>query len=232
VLLAMIAGVAVLFNAFLVVTYIAHFTPIMAEQAHSYFRYNTQLSLLVMLGLLVLFRTPVAQWATRHADAARYARGAMVVGVVLLPFALVPALRFDLDPPQRVVWQLGHDVAQHVSDTDRLAVVVPGDTDDSVGSMLRGVMLFTPPARPRLELRTETNADPATMSALVHAGYRLALVSCTLPGLSDVPPHVAALLRYGDDGWKAEATWPYPPSLVHQKFTALLARGPLCATSG
>ena len=32
-----------LYNGFLIVTYVAHFSPLMSEEAHSYFRYNTHL---------------------------------------------------------------------------------------------------------------------------------------------------------------------------------------------
>lgn len=231
VLLMLIAGTTVLFNAFLVFTYIAHFPPPMAAQAHSYFRYATQLSLLVMLGLVVMLRPMVAGWVSRLGDRVRPARCAAVGLILLLPLALVPALRFDLEAPQPVVWQLGHQVAARIAPDAHLAIVVPGDTDDAVGSMLRGVLLFTPPARPLLDLRTETTADPATLAALAASGYRLALVSCTPSGLADVPAHVAALLRYGADGWRPLATWPYPASLRQQHFTALLGQAPLCAAA-
>lgn len=231
VLLMMAAGVTVLFNAFLVFTYIAHFPPPMAVQAHSYFRYATQLSLLVMLGLVVMLRPMVAQWVSRLGDRIRHARCAAVGLILVLPPVLVPALRFDLEPPQPVVWQLGHQVAKQIAPNARLAIVVPADTDDAVGSMLRGVLLFTPPARPFLDLKTETTADPATLAALAASGYGLALVSCTPAGLQDVPTHVAALLQYGADGWRAVAIWPYPASLRHQRFTALLAQAPLCAAA-
>ena len=65
-------------------------------------------------------------------------------------------LRFDLDPPQPLLWDLGHQVARRVRPGDRLALLVPGDVNDSVGSMLRGVILFTPPRRPELDIATKT----------------------------------------------------------------------------
>jgi len=49
--LAFNAAVFVLYNGFLIVTYIAHFSAEMAAEAHSYFRYNTHLSLVLMLSL-------------------------------------------------------------------------------------------------------------------------------------------------------------------------------------
>jgi hypothetical protein len=228
VLLAMALGVTLLFNGFLVFTYIAHFPPVMAQQAHSYFRYASQMSLVVMLGLVVMLRPVAVRWVAVLGDRVRYARAAAIGLILVLPIVLVPELRFDLEAPQPVVWDLGHQVAARIAPDARLAIVVPGDTDDAVGSMVRGVLLFTPPARPLLDLRTETTADPATLGALAAAGYRLALVSCTPEGLRDVPAGVAALLRYSDGAWRPEATWPYPESLRHRRFTALLTGAPFC----
>jgi hypothetical protein len=228
--LLMIAGTTLGFNAFLVVTYIAHFDPVMAAQAHSYFRYSTQLSLAMMLGLILVARPFAALWLAT-ARQARHLATASVVLILALPLALVPMLRFDLEAPQPALWTLGHQVAALVSPNDRLALLVPGDTDDSVGSMLRGVLLFTPPARPGLDLRTETAANPATLAAVAAAGYRLALVSCTPEGMPGVPAHVAALLRLDNGDWRMLANWPYPAGLARQHFAGLLARAPLCATS-
>ena len=227
--LGLIAGTIVLFNGFLLFTYVAHFPPYDAVQAHSYFRYETQVSLLVMLGLTLALREFVARWLAQHRRPARYAA---VVAVALLlagPVAAAPLLRFDLDAPQPALWQLGHAAAAFVRPGDRLALLLPGDEDDSVGSLLRGVLLFTPPRRPGLDLRTETGAAPAALQAVAAAGYRLALVSCTPPGMAGVPAGVAALLRDTPDGWQPMQTWPWPEALRRQKFAALLARAPLCA---
>ena len=121
--------------------------------------------------------------------------------------------------------------AHYIAPGDRLALLVPGDTDNSVGSMLRGVLMFTPPARPGLDVATETKADAATLAASAAAGYRLALIRCTPGGIDGVPAHVAALLRYDGGGWRVVDSWPYPPTLRHQHFAGLLARGPLCASA-
>jgi hypothetical protein len=229
--LGMIVGITVLFNGFLVFTYIAHFPPDMAAQAHSYFRYSTQLSLLVMLGLVVAFRPAVTTFLARQGRLGPRAGVAAIVMVVALPVVLLRPLRFDLDPPQPALWQLGHQVAHYIAPGDRLALLVPGDTDDSVGSMLRGVLMFTPPARSAIDVETKTKADAATLVASVAAGYRLALISCTPAGLDGVPAHVAALLRYDGAGWHVVNSWPYPPALRRQHFAGLLARGPLCASA-
>jgi hypothetical protein len=229
-LLGMITGTVVGFNVFLVVTYVGHFVPVMAMQAHSYFRYSSQLSLLMMLGLTVIFRPVAARWFATPGPRVRYVCGGTVTLVLVLPVAIVSMLRFDLDPPQPTLWHLGRAAARYVTPDDRVALLVPGDADDSVASMLRGVLMLTTRAPLGIDLKTEMKADPATLHALAVSGYHLALITCTPPGLAGVPPHVAAMLRYSDGNWTVLNTWPYPPGLARRRFTALLARAPLCAS--
>ncbi len=229
VLLGLTAGTIVLFNGFLVVTYVVHFPRDMAEDAHSYYRYMTQLSLAVILALAVTLRPIAAYWLARHEAYARFATAASVVLILAIPPAIAGMLRFDLDPPQPLIWRLGHQVARHVQPGDRLALLLPDDTDDSVGSMLRGVLLFTSPGHEDLDITTATKADAATLLADAKAGYTLAFISCTPHRIDDVPPGVAALLRRAGDGWQLVQAWPYPADIAQWRFTALLARGPLCA---
>ena len=152
-----------------------------------------------------------------------------IVLILAIPPAIAGMLRFDLDPPQPLIWHLGHQVAHHVQPGDRLALLLPDDTYDSVGSMLRGVLLFTSPRRPDLDITTATKADAATLLADAKAGYTLAFISCTPHGIDNVPPGVATLLRRTGDGWQLVQTWPYPTDIARWRFTALLARRPLCA---
>lgn len=228
-LLALIAGTTVLFNGFLLFTYIAHFPPGMARNAHSYFRYNSQLSLALMLGLLIALRPSVAAWLQPHLTRWRRAPAVPVVLILVLPIGGASLLRFDLDPPQPVLWDLGHAVSARLAPDTRLGLLVPGDVDDAVGSLLRGVIMFTPPVHPALEVQTRSTATAADMDALAKAGFTTALVSCTPADLPGVPAGVAALLRFAEGRWTPEASWPYPPDLRHQHFAGLLTAGPLCA---
>jgi hypothetical protein len=227
--LGLIAVVTILFNGFILATYVMHFPPEMALQAHSFFRYGTQLSLIVMLGLVIVVRPYAERIAGRLPQRARLARLGIVAATLLFPVVLAPLFRFDLTAPQPALWDLGHHVAADVNPHARLALLVPGDQDDAVGSMLRGVMLFTGPRRPGLDFRTEARADQATLDAAARAGYTLALVTCTPQGLAGVPSNVAALLALSPTGWQPIGTWPWPIGLERERFTALLARGPLCA---
>ena len=58
----MLAGTAFAYNAGLIVTYIVHFEGEMGIGAHSYFRYNTHLALLIEFALVVTIRKRVAPW--------------------------------------------------------------------------------------------------------------------------------------------------------------------------
>ena len=228
-LFGLIAGVILLFNGFLLFTYVAHFPPAWAVAAHSYARYEAQISLLVMLGLAVALRPYVARRMPANGGRGRYAGIVAVAAILVLPIVGMRMLRFDLDFPQPELWQLGHAVAEQLQSGDRLALVLPGDTDNSVGSMLRGVMLFTPPRRPGLDFHMATGSVASGLRDAMNAGYQLALVSCTPPGLVGVPAGVATLMRNTPEGWRAVLAWPWPSSITTRRFAALLARAPLCA---
>src|SRR6185295_9907145 len=100
-----------------------HFPAAWALGAHSYFRYNTQVSLLVMLGLVVGVRAWVAAWFTANRRRAAWAGRAAVVLVLLMPVAGAPLLRFDRDTPQTALRRLGNEAAAHLQPGDRLALL-------------------------------------------------------------------------------------------------------------
>ena len=225
----MIGGVIVLFNGFLLFTYVAHFPAEWALGAHSYFRYNTQVSLLLMLGLAVALRPWLVQWLAAHEQVARKGAATAVAAVLLLPVAGAPLLRFDRDAPQPELRRLGNAAATYLQPGDKLALLLPHDTDDSVGSYLRGVLLFTEPRRLGLDFRDETQLTPATLGTLAAAGYRLALITCAPPGFADAPPGDAALLRDTPTGWHTVQAWSRPEDITQRTFAGMLARGPLCA---
>jgi hypothetical protein len=228
-LLGMIAGVIVLFNGFLLFTYVAHFPAEWALGAHSFYRYNTQVSLLLMLGLVVALRPWLAQWLAARPAAARKGAPVAVAAALLFPVAGAPLLRFDRDTPQPELRRLGNAAAAYLQPGDRLALLLPQDTDGSIGSYLRGTLLFTEPRRLGLDFRIDTDVAPATLGTVAAAGYRWALVTCAPPGFADAPPGEAALLRYAADGWRTVQAWPWAEDIQSRPFAAMLARGPLCA---
>ncbi len=228
--LALIVGTAALYNGFLFFTYIAHFPPEMARNAHSYFRYSGHLSLLVMLGLTIWLRPWAEQAVARLGARARVAAGAAIVLALAFPVAIAPMLRFDLQVPQPTVFALGPRIAAHLPSDARLALLVPGDPFDATGSLVRGTLLFLEPRRPGLDVRTVNRADAETLSAAHRDGYGFALITCTPPNLGpDIPPGVAALLRRETVGWSLVDSWAWPADLSGQRFGALLEHSAFCA---
>ena len=241
--LSLIAGTILLFTGFLLFTYVAHFPPSWAVRAHSFFRYESQISLLVILALIEVLWPMAAVRLAVHGRRMRHAGVAAVLLILVLPLAIAPMLRFDLDTPQPELWRLGHAAAAYVQPGERLLLLLPGDADDAVGSMLRGVLLFTAPRRPGLDFRVDTHTlnthtlntgtGPAALQDAAAAGYQLALMTCTPPDLEGVPAGVAAMLRHTPDGWRVLQTWPWPWSnmIKTPHFAALLGHAPLCATT-
>jgi riboflavin transporter FmnP len=228
-LLALIVGTAFLYNGFLLFTYIAHFPPEMARNAHSYFRYSGHLSLLVMLGLSIWLRPLAEQAVMRLGGRARIAAGSAVVAALIFPVAITPMLRFDLQVPQPAAFALAPRIAAHLPPDARLALLVPGDPFDATGSLVRGALLFLDPRRPNLDVRTVNRADAETLAAAHRDGYGFALITCTPPGLMDIPSGVAALVRRETEGWSLVDSWPWPADLSGQRFGALLEYSAFCA---
>jgi hypothetical protein len=182
-----------------------------------------------MLGLVVALRPWLAQWLAAHQQVARKGAVAAVAMALLLPVAGAPLLRFDREAPQPELRRLGNAAAAYLQPGDKLALLLPNDTDDSIGSYLRGVLLFTEPRRGGLDFRIETEVTPAALETVAAAGYGLALVTCVPPGFADAPPGDAALLRQTPNGWHTVRAWSRPDDIAQRSFAGMLARGPLCA---
>jgi hypothetical protein len=190
----------VLYNLFILVTYIAHFSPEMSAEAHSYFRYNTHLSLVLMLALALAARELWPRLWARLRE--RRAPAATAIAVALIaPVALAERLRFDIEMPQPLVWDLAAAMKPYLHDRDRLALLLPGD-DGDIGQLLSDYLANVPPRRLGLDIDRRSDADPATLDAVAAAGYQFALISCN-------PAGEAALMRHEPSGWRQIAAWPY-----------------------
>ena len=223
------AALLVLYNGFLLLTYLALFPSEMSLGAHSFFRYNTHLSLVLTLCLVLAARDlGVGRWLVgRRAQVA----GRLALATTLLaPLGYAYRLRFDLDMPQPLVRSLATNVKAFLADGDRLALLLPGD-NSSVATMISGVLTETAPRRRGLDLLRRSTADAATLDEAARLGYRLALVSCVPEGWEDLPPNQAVLLRRDANGWHPLAAWPYPPRAAEQRWQQILSWGPLCRRS-
>jgi hypothetical protein len=228
-LLAYHAALLVFYNGFLLLTYLALFPSEMSAGAHSFFRYNTHLSLVLSLCLVLAARDlGVGRWLNgRRAQAA----GRLALATILLaPLAYAYRLRFDLDMPQPLVRSLASNVKPFLMDGDRLVLLLPGD-NDSVATMIEGVLTETAPRRRGLDLLRRRTADQATLDEAARLGYRFALISCVPEGWEDLPPNQAVLLHHEANGWRTLAAWPYPPRAAERRWQQFLSWGPLCRRS-
>jgi hypothetical protein len=220
-LAALFGGVAIVYNAGLVFTYVAHFEGEMGIGAHSYFRYNTHLGLLLMAAIVLLVRS--WRWSRFGGSWRRAVPVALVLAVLLDPFPFLRQLRFDLEVPNLRAWQLAHEAAPLIAPDEKLLLVLPGD-NGSAPPTIEGVLRYTPPRRLDIDssVITEWSAiAPATDSS--HA-----LLSCAPPGIDGVAPGTAALLVHQGQGWSPEAEWRYEPVPPHTHWSQVLAPAVFC----
>jgi hypothetical protein len=222
---ALLLGVFLVYNAALVFAYVAHFPGAVGADAHSYFRYNTHLSLLMMVAIVLLLREMpgLGAWLMQG-RLRRFAPALLILVSLASPIVFLRFLRFDLEVPQQRLWTLAHEAATRIGDHDRLALVLPGD-NGSVEAMLEGLLRFTPPRRPDLTLVTVQSFDEEALDA---GGVRLALISCTPAGIVGIPAGEAALVERGATGWGIIAAWPYPTVPPRAHWSKVLAEAPLC----
>ena len=218
----MLAGCFVLYSAALAFAYVALFPGTMGSDAHSYFRYSTHLSLLLVAAMVLLVRDRVAPSVSRW----RFAPALPIALILACPFAFLPYLRFDLEPPALRVWLLAAKAAPLLPQRARVALVLPGD-NGSVAAMLETVLRTTSPRRPELDLTTVAEPAPDTLDRLAAAGYRFAIVSCVPPGFLAAPQGGAAILEHDDLGWHASSVFTYPPPRPG-RWSHVLADAPLC----
>lgn len=226
-LLALLLGTCALYNIFLLLAYVAHFSPEESADAHSFFRYNTHLSLLLVLALTTLARAVFEErgWAPSWRKR-RLAASFFVLASLAVPMAFAERLRFDLVMPQPLVRALGHDLGTLLKPDDKLALVLPGD-NNSVAVMLQSVLRYEAPRLPAVELTVFNRFDDRTLSTLESQGIDKAVISCSLDGGGTLPAHRALLLARAPEGWKPVAVWRYPEP-DGTRWTPMLSPSALC----
>jgi hypothetical protein len=224
---ALFVGVALLYNGALFGAYIAHFPGEIGSDAHSYYRYNTHLGLLLVLALVLLGRDMVAERAARWTGGTRRLVLPVLAGALLLcPVVFLRHLRFDLEEPQQRAWQLAGLASRALAQDHRLALLLPGD-NGSLAAMLEGLIRFTPPRHLDADLGVLSTLAPDTLDHLATQGYRRALLSCLPAPPGDTVPAQAALLARGPTGWDAIALSPFPPPHSY-RWSHVIAEAPLC----
>jgi hypothetical protein len=223
------AALLTLYTCFLLLTYIGLFPDEMSIEAHSFFRYNTHLALVLALCLTLAARDlGVGRWLV---GGRAQAMGRLALAAAALaPLGYAYRLRFDLDMPQPLVRSLATNLKPYLADGDRLALLLPGD-NGSVATMIASVLADSPHRRRKLDLLRRNTADPATLDEALRLGYRLALISCVPDDWEGLPHLSAVLLRHDPDGWHPLEAWPYPAWATKPRWQYILAWGPLCRRS-
>jgi hypothetical protein len=228
-LLTYFTALLLLYNGFLLLMYIGLFPGEMSSEAHSFFRYNTHLALVLSLSLALAARDlGVGHWLM--GNRARVVGRIALAAAVLAPLVYAYRLRFDLDMPQPLVRGLAAHLKPYLGGGDRVALLLPGD-NDSVATMIAGLLADTTPRRRGLDLLRRDTADPATLDEAARLGYRLALISCVPGDWEGLPDSQAVLLRHDPDGWHPLAAWPYPTRAAERHWQQILSWGPLCRRS-
>jgi hypothetical protein len=228
--LGLISLTSLFYLGFLTLTYVVHFPPDMARNAHSFARYGGHLSLLIMLGLALWLRPVLRDQITTWSVSTRR-RGmlALIAFVPALPVALGPMLRFDVQAPQPQAFRLGPQIARHLPRDASLTVIVPGDPFDAAGSFFRGILLYLEPRHPGLRPRTINHVDPTILAEI---STDFAFISCA-PSDLNLPRGTgeAVLLRREASGWTVLETWPWSPGLATERFGSLLEPKVFCVGS-
>ena len=222
---ALLGVVVVLYNAALLIAYVAHFQ---TTDAHSYFRYCTHLSLLLMLAIVLLLREEARERDWRWSPAVRRAvPGALVATMLLAPLVFHRFLRFDLEVPALRVWRIAREAAPNLGDRDRVALLLPGD-NGSVAPTLETILRSVPPRHPDLDIAILQRLAPDTLDKLAAQGYRVVLLSCAPAAFDGVPEGSAAILRRDQTGWHDVRVWRYAPPPPGAHWSHVLAAAPLC----
>lgn len=217
------------FNLFLVATFLLHF-----GREHSYFRYNTQLSLAALLALILSVRDLVSGKRVPAPLLRRALAGTAIVLMLGAPPAAQILLRFDRDQPQVQLRFLAGNLAAEIAPDARIALILPRDNSTS-GMALESLLRSTHPRRPDITVAHVQAPTERTLAEMAEKGFTQALVSCTdsaAPLKLGLPlaPGSALLLRLDGGAWKPVKAWAYPPPGKRGKWgwTNFIAEEPFC----
>ena len=210
-LLIICAGVFVGYNAFLLLTYIAHFSAQNALTVVSYWRYNTQIGgvaiVCVLIGGVYLWKRFIGfkgsfVWPARLA----------LVLVLVLPVAFAAKLRFDLEPPKPHYTSVAKDMVAAGMVTGDLYVMDPKGTGESAV-----ISRFYLGKRGTPWMSGFTNPSPATVRNYLKnvADNDFLLVHSLAGGLADALGHPlnarrSYILQRKGDAWAMVKSWEKP----------------------
>lgn len=205
------AAVFVIYNGFLLFTYLTVFGEYDALRAQSYWRYNTHLG-----GLCVLFGAYGLARAWRARVPARFTarlRWAPIVLLLLMPFVFAKKIRFDHDPIKIHVRAVGESLARTLKPNHRLAVVDETHNGEYEVILRYAVSRVAPIAasitsydkRPAAAIRRTIDERKAS-----HVWIHVATPKAQAVVGVALSPGASHLLKRGPgSGWQLERSWPY-----------------------
>jgi hypothetical protein len=224
----MLCGTFLVYNAALLYAYIAHFPETMSSQAHSYFRYNTHLGLLLVLALVLLSRDAAeARIARLNSVFQRIGAGVVIAAALLVPFAFLHVVRFDLEQPELRASRIASNAAAEIGDRDRVALLLPGD-NGSLATVLETELRDFAPRHPDVTVKALRVLGPDTLRDLAEENYDIALLSCALQPILGVSPGQGAILRRSGNEWNIVRTWSYEVPGPRERWSHVIAEAPLC----
>ena len=213
-LLVLVALMFLGYVAALALVYVTAFTGVSRLGVQSFWRYQTQLGPVGVLGAAVALKAWGAPLAARFGPRAGSAAGALaVVLMVVLPFVFVDRLRRDLDPPKPFVRASVDSVSRLLPPQARLALVHHRDNGNILW-LARGTLALAAPRRPDVRVTGYLEFDAGTLEAIAAADFDHAWVYCVPPELVAAMPlalevGTAYLLRHQDGVWTEVANWPH-----------------------
>ena len=213
-LLGLIAWIFIGYLAALVLVYLTAFKGVSRLGVQSFWRYQTQLGLVGVLGAAVALEALLAPLLARPGP--RFwavARALAVVLILALPFVFVDRFRRDLDPPKPFVRAAVESIARLLPADAGLALVHHRDNGNMIW-LARGTLALAAPRRPDVRFATYLELDAGTLAAIAASGFDHAWVYCVPPALVSAMPLVldvgtAYLLRHHDGAWTEFASWPH-----------------------
>ena len=118
------------YNAFLLLTYVGHFSSTNALNVVSFWRYNTHVG---MLGVIFIVTSAVCFWVHRKGEirVAPKVRTSAIILTLILPIAFAPKLRFDLEPPKPHFTAVAKSLKGSIPDAAQVFIIDPTGTGEA-----------------------------------------------------------------------------------------------------
>ena len=207
----LVGGSFLAYNAFLLLTYVSHFSESVALTAVSYWRYNTHLGMLA-----VLFGAVGTGMLWRRFDLSTRAPKAItwlpLVLVLLAPFIFAKKMRFDLEPHKPHYTAVAQDLVAMVPLDQPLIYIDPMGTGESA-VIARYILnrhevpwlsAFQGATLELIDTRTRRDGDQTWV--LVHSVNNDVRTYYGHP----FKENVSYLLRKEEGRWRVVREWPYP----------------------